>query len=73
MRESKEVVHPLTRQVYRLTEDGLVEVYDPTTGERGLFDHHGTWQSGQLRHADIQVAGWVGRLAQRRPPVPEAE
>lgn len=73
MSGKKEVVHPLTKQVYRLTEEGLVEVYDPATEERGLFDHHGEWQSGTIRHADIQIAGWVGRLAQRRPLPPEDE
>lgn len=73
MSGKKEVVHPLTRQVYRLTDEGLVEVSDPATGESGLFDHHGVWQSGRIRHADIQIAGWVGRLAQRRPLTPESE
>lgn len=66
MSEAKEVVHPLTRQVYRLTDDGLVEVYDPETGRRGIFDEHARWQSGELRHADMQITGWVGRLARRR-------
>jgi len=62
---AKEVVHPLTKQVYRLTPEGLVEVYDPATGEKGLFDEHGRWLSGELRYADMQIAGWVGRLARR--------
>ena len=35
---SKQVIHPLTGHVYRLTEDGLVEVTDPATGAQGLFD-----------------------------------
>ncbi|MFC8436302.1 transposase [Streptomyces sp. NPDC057253] len=69
---SKQVIHPLTGQVYRLTEDGLVEVTDPATGAQGLFDFQARWLSGELRHADLQMAGWVGRLAQRRtPPQPE--
>ncbi|MFJ8111597.1 transposase [Streptomyces sp. NPDC096132] len=63
---SKQVIHPLTGQVYRLTEDGLVEVTDPGTGARGIFDFQARWQSGELRHADLQMAGWVGRLARRR-------
>ncbi|KAB2340380.1 transposase [Actinomadura rudentiformis] len=70
MSADKEVVHPLTKQVYRLTPEGLVEVYDPATGLRGLFDERGQWQSGELRYADLQIAGWVGRLA-RRNPLPE--
>ncbi|GAA2491855.1 transposase [Streptomyces longisporus] len=68
---SKQVIHPLTGQVYRLTEDGLVEVTDPKTGARGVFDFQARWQSGKLRHADLQMAGWVGRLAQRRTAHPQ--
>ena len=68
---SKQVIHPLTGQVYRLTEDGLVEVTDPKTGARGVFDFPARWQSGELRHADLQMAGWVGRLAQRRTAPPQ--
>jgi hypothetical protein len=64
----KQVVHPLSKQVYRLTEDGLVEVSVPDTGQTGIFDHHGVWQSGELKNADIQLAGWVGRLALRKRP-----
>ncbi|WP_055716137.1 hypothetical protein [Streptomyces torulosus] len=63
---AKQVIHPLTGHVYRLTEDGLVEVTDPRTGARGVFDFQARWQSGELRHADLQMAGWVGRLARRR-------
>ncbi|MFC4469452.1 transposase [Streptomyces xiangluensis] len=63
---SKQVIHPLTGHVYRLTEDGLVEVTDPKSGARGIFDFQARWQSGELRHADLQMAGWVGRLARRR-------
>jgi hypothetical protein len=62
----KQVTHPLTGHVYRLTEDGLVEVTDPRTGARGIFDFQAHWQSGELRHADLQMTGWVGRLARRR-------
>ncbi|WP_340375214.1 transposase [Streptomyces sp. SS7] len=68
---SKQVIHPLTGHVYRLTEDGLVEVTDPETGARGVFDFQARWQSGELRHADLQMAGWVGRLAQRRTAPPQ--
>ncbi len=59
------VTHPISKQVYTLTDNGLVEVYDPTTGQRGLFDSDARWQSGEIRHADLQVAGWVGRRARR--------
>ncbi len=70
---AKQVTHPLTGHVYRLTEDGLVEVTDPKTGAWGIFDFQARWQSGELRHADLQMAGWVGRLAQRRGVQPPAE
>ncbi|WP_053755024.1 hypothetical protein [Streptomyces sp. MMG1533] len=70
---AKQVIHPLTGQVYRLTEDGLVEVTDPRTGAQGIFDFQARWQSGELRHADLQMAGWVGRLARRRGARPPAE
>ena len=61
----KQLVHPLTRHIYRLTEDGLVEVEDPADGRTGLFDHECRWQSGELRTADPHMVGWVGRLALR--------
>lgn len=66
MAESKKLVDPLTKQVYTATEDGLVEVYDPATGKRGLFTETGEWKSGELRYANRQLAGWMGRLAVRR-------
>jgi hypothetical protein len=61
---SREVIHPLTKVVYSLTPEGLVQVHDPKAGLTGLFDSHGRWQSGELRDADIQVCGWVGRTAE---------
>jgi len=65
----KQFVHPVTKQIYQLTEDGLVEVHDPATGQRGIFDEHARWISGELRYADVQATGWVGRLAKlRRAP-----
>ncbi|WP_239381189.1 hypothetical protein [Frankia sp. CIT1] len=60
------LTHPITKQVYTLTDTGLVEVHDPTTGQRGLFDSEGRWQSGEIRHADLQITGWVGRRARPR-------
>jgi hypothetical protein len=62
----KQTVHPLSKQVYRLTEDGLVEVTDPRTGRTGIYDAHGVWRSGARLDVDIQLAGWVGRLALRK-------
>lgn len=62
----KQVVHPLSRQVYRLTEAGLVEVTDPRTGRVGVYDAQGVWRSGERLDVDIQMTGWVGRLALRK-------
>lgn len=59
---AKTVTHPVTGQVYRQTPEGLVEVTDPDTGVQGIFDADGVWKSGELRHADLQLAGWVGRV-----------
>jgi hypothetical protein len=66
------VTHPLTGQVYRLTDEGLVEVSDPESGLSGLFDSHGNWISGQIRHADLQLSGWVGRRARQSTPGADA-
>lgn len=63
---AKEFVHPVSKYVYTLTEDGLVEVRDPETGLFGLFDENARWISGELRYADAQATGWVGRLARVR-------
>ncbi|MGH3629741.1 MAG: hypothetical protein ACRDRL_20175 [Sciscionella sp.] len=71
MPEVKKLVDPLTKQVYSTTEDGLVEVYDPATGKRGRFTETGEWKSGDLRYANRQLAGWMGRLAARRAAAKE--
>lgn len=63
---AKEFVHPVSKHVYTLTENGLVEVRDPETGLSGLFDENARWISGELRYADVQATGWVGRLARLR-------
>ena len=59
----KQVTHPLTGQVYRLTEDGLVEVTDPArTGARASSTSRPAGSPANCAHADLQMAGWVGRL-----------
>ncbi|MFI7701879.1 hypothetical protein [Nonomuraea sp. NPDC049480] len=63
---AKQFVHPVSKHVYSLTEEGLVEVRDPETGRLGLFDENARWISGELRYADVQATGWVGRLARVR-------
>lgn len=62
---AKELTDPLNGQVYTTTDDGLVEVYDPSTGECGVFDENGEWQSGELKYANRQLLGWMGRASAR--------
>jgi len=50
--------HPLTGGIYSLQEDGLIEVSE--NGKVGLFDKDGRHQSGELRHADLHLLGWLG-------------
>ena len=49
--------HPLSRAIYDVREDGLVQV--DQHGTTGVFDHDGRWVSGELRHADPQLCGWL--------------
>ena len=49
--------HPLSRAVYDVREDGLVDVTDH--GVSGVFDAEGRWVSGELRHCDPQMCGWL--------------
>lgn len=61
--KGKELTDPISKQVYSLTDGGLVQVFDPATGETGFFESDGHWVSGELRYANRQLLGWVGRLA----------
>ena len=62
--------HALTGGVYELRPDGLVGVAEQ--GRSGVFYADGRWHSGELRHADPQMIGWIGgpRLGRRREPAP---
>jgi hypothetical protein len=62
----KSMKHPLSGFIYELTPEGLVQVSDPASGRSGVFDSTGHWYSGEIREADPQILGWVGRL----PPQP---
>jgi hypothetical protein len=55
------IVHPLTKQTYESAGEGLVKVTDPASGQWGLFDSGGRWHEGEMRSADLQMLGWVGR------------
>ncbi len=50
-------VHPLSRAVYDVIADGVVEVNEQ--GRIGRFDSQGRWLSGELRHCDPQLCGWL--------------
>jgi hypothetical protein len=50
-------VHPLSRATYDVRDDGCVVV--TLRGMRGVFDADGRWRSGDLRHADPQLCGWL--------------
>jgi hypothetical protein len=60
----KSMKHPLSGFVYALTEDGRVQVSDPDSDRVGIFDSTGNWFSGEIKDADPQILGWVGRLPQ---------
>jgi NAD(P)-dependent dehydrogenase (short-subunit alcohol dehydrogenase family) len=50
--------HALTRGIYESLENGLVRVEE--RGLVGLFHRNGSYHSGELRHADPHLIGWVG-------------
>lgn len=58
--------HPISGYLYSLNDSGLVEVVDPATDRRGVFDDKGTWFEGELRDVDFQILGWVGRHPEAR-------
>jgi hypothetical protein len=50
-------MHPLSRALYDVQEDGLVEV---TLGERrGLFTPNGVRVEGDLYNVDIHLCHWL--------------
>jgi len=55
--------HALTGGIYELQPDGAVRVDEQ--GRIGLFERDGRWRSGELRHADPHLIGWLaGALRQ---------
>ena len=62
----KSMKHPVTGFLYSLTADGRVQVSDPASDRVGIFDSTGRWFSGEIRDADPQILGWVGRLPAAR-------
>ena len=64
--EEKKLVDPINGYIYLARDDGRVDVTDPETGATGVFDDLGQWHEGDLRYANRQLLGWIGRLAVRR-------
>ncbi|MFF2109414.1 hypothetical protein [Rhodococcus koreensis] len=65
-KKEKKLVDPMNHQVYTATDDGLVKVHDPETGREGIFSESGEWHSGELRYANRQLLGWMGRMSSRQ-------
>jgi hypothetical protein len=53
------VTHPLSGDVYELSDDGLVKV-TTKDGRVGFFTADAEHVSGELRAADPHVLDWVG-------------
>ena len=50
--------HALTGAVFTLLDTGLIEVNDD--GKTGIFHPDGRHESGELKHADLHMLGWLG-------------
>lgn len=51
--------HPLSGALYDLRDDGTIHVTTRDDRE-GIFDSHGRWRSGELKHADPHLCLWIG-------------
>jgi hypothetical protein len=52
--------HAFTGYTYERIAPDRVEVVDPATGRRGMFDSTARWVSGELTYADFHLCGAVG-------------
>lgn len=50
--------HALSRALYDVRPDGNVDVTAPD-GSTGVFTPAGEWVSGDVRHADPHLCGWL--------------
>jgi len=50
-------MHPLSRAIYEVRDDGLVVVEDD--GRAGVFTPQGEHVCGEVHHADPQLCGWL--------------
>ena len=51
------ITHPLSGATYDLTDDGNIEV--TKDNQSGMFNQHGQWLSGTIRHADPHLCRWI--------------
>jgi hypothetical protein len=70
---SKQFTHAVTKDVYTLREDGLVEVASATTGEKGVFTSEGEYVEGELEFAEMVMCQFVGRSYPMDNPPPGLE
>ena len=54
----RSIRHPLSGALYDLLEDGTIHVAGRDARE-GIFDRHGRWISGELKHADPHLCLWI--------------
>ena len=52
--------HAFSGYTYERIDLDRVEVVDPATGRRGMFDRTARWLSGDLTYADLHLCGYVG-------------
>ena len=67
---TKQFTHAVTKDVYALREDGLVEVTSSTTGEKGIFTSDGEYVEGDLEFAEMVMCQFVGRSYPADSPPP---
>lgn len=58
---AKQFVHAMTKEIYALRSDGLVQVTNPETGETGTFTSDGQYVDGDLDFAEMVMCQFVGR------------
>ncbi|HJM97218.1 MAG: hypothetical protein QF596_05450 [Acidimicrobiales bacterium] len=53
------IKHPLTNEIYEVSDDGENIIVSGSHGS-GTFTFGGKWISGELKHADPHLCGWLG-------------
>lgn len=67
---TKQFTHAVTKDVYTLREDGLVEVTSSTTGDTGVFTSEGEYVEGDLEFAEMVMCQFVGKSYPADNPPP---